>query len=123
MECPICIETVLVKNVFNCIACKFKNCIDCHKKYLLNSTQDQHCINCRAIIPYDLFLDKFNKRWIFGEYKKHRYSVLWEREQSLLPETVYIIANKKKQKNLEAIKEKLLIQASEIQNQIRNYFC
>lgn len=120
MECPICIETVLVKNVFNCIACKFKNCIDCHKKYLLNSTQDQHCINCRAIIPYDLFLDKFNKRWIFGEYKKHRYSVLWEREQSLLPETVYIIANKKKQKNLEAIKEKLLIQAREIQNQIRN---
>jgi arginyl-tRNA--protein-N-Asp/Glu arginylyltransferase len=60
-ECNICIENKDIKNIFNCINCKFKNCIECHKKYLLNSVNEPHCMNCRSIIPYDIFLEKFNE--------------------------------------------------------------
>lgn len=107
MECPICINIVQKKQIFNCNACKYTNCIDCHKKYLLTSTQDPHCINCRCTIPYDIFIDKFNENWIFDKYKKHRYVVLWEREQSLIPQTVNKIGIEKNKKMLYDKKEQL----------------
>lgn len=117
-ECKICIENIPEKDLFTCNACKYKNCIECHKKYLITSTQDQHCINCRAIIPYDIFLDKFGEKWIFNKYKKHRYTVLWEREQSLIPQTVHLLGMKKQQKVLEKEKLELYKKIKEIDTQI-----
>jgi len=97
MECSICIEIIPDELIFKCNACKYINCINCHKKYLLTSNQDPHCINCRAVISYDIFIDKFNEKWIFDKYKKHRYEILWEKEKSLIPETVHFIAMKKQE--------------------------
>lgn len=99
MECSICIEIVNEDSLFNCNACKYKNCIDCHKKYLITSTQDPHCINCRAIIPFDIFLNKFNQKWVFSKYKQHKYNILLDRETSLIPQTVQQIGFQK-QKDL-----------------------
>ena len=118
MECYICIETVSDNYTFKCNACKSSNCIDCHKKYLLTTTQDPHCINCRAIIPYDLFMQKFTTKWIFDKYKKHRYDVLWEREQSLIPETVQHIAVKKKEQAINAKKKVLYEQIAVLDEEI-----
>jgi hypothetical protein len=118
MECSLCIEIKPDDNVFSCNACKFKNCIDCHKKYLLTSTQDPHCLNCRSVIPYDIFLDKFNEKWIFNEYKKHRYNILWEREQSLIPSTVQYFAMKKQEDKLTEERNKLIEKIRNIELQI-----
>ena len=118
MECYICIETVSDNCTFKCNACKSSNCIDCHKKYLLTSTQDPHCINCRAVIPYDLFLQKFGTKWIFDKYKKHRYDVLWEREQSLIPETVQHISIKKQEQAIIAKKKVLYEQLAVLDEEI-----
>ena len=98
MECSICVEIKPQDEIFRCGVCKYENCIDCHKKYLLTSIQDQHCINCRTVIPYDIFLEKFNKKsnWIFKQYKKHREDILWDREKSLIPQTVYYLGQQKK---------------------------
>jgi hypothetical protein len=97
MECNICINEVSNNNIFTCLACKFSNCIDCHKKYLITNTQYPHCINpdCRSAIPYDIFLQKFNRKWIFGEYKIHRSNILLNREKSYLPEMLKEIAIQK----------------------------
>ncbi len=95
-ECCICVENKLKVEIFTCLACKFSNCIDCHKKYLLTSVNDPHCMNCRSVIPYDIFLNKFNdKKWIFNEYKIHKSNILFSKEKSLLPETVQKIAHEK----------------------------
>ena len=121
MECPLCIEIFDQQNIFICNACKYSNCIDCHKKYLLTSTQDQHCINCRSVIPYDLFLQKFNKKnWVFDNYKTHRYNVLWEREQSLFPQTVHYNSLKKQEKILTSERESLLKQIMQINIKLDN---
>ena len=106
--------------MFKCIGCKYTNCIDCHKIYLLTSTQDPHCINCRSIIQYDYFLQKFDKKWVFNKYKKHRYSVLWEREQSLFPQSVHYISLKKQEKALIEKKVELYKQLADLDIQI-NY--
>jgi hypothetical protein len=118
MECPLCIEIKPEEKVFSCNACKFKNCVECHKKYLLTSTQDPHCLNCRSIIPYDIFLDKFNEKWVFNEYKKHRYNILWDREQSLIPSTVQYISMKKQEGKLQEERNKLIAQIRNIELQI-----
>lgn len=119
MECNICIEVKSPDLIFNCIACNYINCIDCHKIYLLSITSDPHCIKCRSIIQYDLFLIKFNKKWIFNQYKKHRYNILWDREQSLLPLTVHFISIKKQEKNLNLQKIELYKQINDIDNKIK----
>jgi len=97
MECSICINEVTENKIFKCLACKYTNCIDCHKKYLLSTTQYPHCINpdCRSAIPYDIFLLKFNKKWIFSEYKDHRSNILLNREKSMLQDTVQKISIEK----------------------------
>ena len=122
MECSICIENVTEDKIFNCNACKYKNCVDCHKKYLITSIQDPHCINCRAVIPFDIFLNKFNERWIFSKYKKHRENILLERETGLIPQTVQEIANQKKRAVLllkkEALTKEYCINVQKIEDQL-----
>ena len=108
MECNVCIE--IKQNVFKCISCKYINCIDCHKKYLLSSIQEPHCINCKSIIQYNIFLNKFNKTWVFGEYKKYKYAILLDREKSLFPQTVnHIRLKKEESKIINKINEKKIL--------------
>lgn len=118
MECSICIETFTDKLTFKCNACKYINCIECHKKYLLTSNQDPHCISCRSVISYDIFIDKFNEKWIFDKYKKHRYEILWEKEKSLIPQTVRYIGLKKQEAVLIEEKNKLIEQVRKINDSI-----
>jgi hypothetical protein len=120
MECSICIETKSDDYFFKCNACKYNTCVDCNKIYLLSSTQDPHCINCRAVIPYDIFLDKFNEKWIFNKYKKHRYCVLWDREKSLIPQTIHHFALKNQAKELHKKQDVLYEQIRQIQLEISN---
>jgi hypothetical protein len=101
--CLICCDEKNKDNFYTCNSCKFTNCIDCHKTYLLSVTQDAHCLKagCRVVIPFDIFLSKFGQKWVFGKYKDHRHKILWEREQALMPATVEVAANSRKIKNLE----------------------
>jgi hypothetical protein len=118
IECIICVEDKSKYDIFNCLACKFSNCIDCHKKYLLTNTQYPHCMNpeCRSAIPYDIFLQKFNKKWIFNEYKDHRSNILLNKEKSYIPEMVQTIAI---QKDIENKKKEYYKDITELRRQIR----
>ncbi len=87
-ECPICIEELREKNTFHCFSCKVDCCIKCMKTYLLGSIKEPHCMNCRTVVHYDLFIDKFDKTWRLGVYKKHKEKILWDLEQAQLPATV-----------------------------------
>ena len=64
MDCFVCCENLPTDNFFKCKNCDFESCIDCNKKVLLESINDPHCMQCKAIIPYDDFLEKFNKKKI-----------------------------------------------------------
>jgi hypothetical protein len=117
VECIICIENYSKNDIFKCLACKFENCISCHKKYLLSNTQYPHCMNpeCRSAIPYDIFLQKFNRKWVFNEYKLHRSTILLNREKSLLPEMVQQISI---EKDIEEKRKVLYKQITDLRRQI-----
>ena len=106
MECFVCCESFPSENFFKCKNCNFDACIDCNKKVLLESTNDPHCMNCKAIIPYDDFLGKFNKKknWVLSTYKKHKEKILFSREKSLFPIAIEQIAKQKKIDEIEKIK-------------------
>lgn len=98
MEYHICYELVKNDDIFTCDSCKCMNRIKYHKKYLLGSIQDPHCMNCMAAISYNIFLQKFNSAWVFTKYKDFRYDVLFNRDKSSLPAMVeYTIGSKKRQ--------------------------
>ena len=66
-ECFICCESKSSEKFFKCDNkdCNFDACIDCNKKYLLTSIQDEHCMNCKNVINYESFLNQFDKNWVF----------------------------------------------------------
>ncbi len=88
IECNICCESYLPNKGFNCHNCNNEYCLSCFKNYLLNSTQDPHCMHCKNTIDYDIFLEITEKSWRQKIYKPYREKILWDRQQSMMPLTV-----------------------------------
>ena len=110
MECPLCIEVVKDKNIFTCFNCKYKNCIDCHKNYLLNSNNDTfHCLNCKTVSSYLFFIENYNKNnWISKIYKPLKEKILENKELELLKNTLNDLIKEKKIKNLKTEKDSII---------------
>jgi hypothetical protein len=94
MECFVCCDEKPENKFYKCdnIECKFNACVDCNKKYLLSSIQEQHCMGCKNVISYDTFLRVFDKSWVFGIYKKHKENLLIEIEKARFKEDIVEIA-------------------------------
>lgn len=102
MACSVCCEQTNLstrKNI-KCNYCNYECCIKCSKRYMLESYQDAHCMNCRKPLLLDFLNENFTKTFISGEYKKHREDILLQRELMLLPETQPFIERENKIKNL-----------------------
>lgn len=99
-ECSICCDLYEKSDQFSCPSCKFEHCKKCLKTYLLETTQEQHCMNCKTVLPYENFMEMTDKTWRLGTYKKHREKILWDREISRLPEAMLEIQKKSEIKKL-----------------------
>jgi hypothetical protein len=107
VECQICIEWVSKEMIFKCNACSFEYCVECGRTHLLGSSQDAHCMNCRAAIPFDVFVRVFNKTWVFGKYKKHRQEVLFNRQKAMIPKAMEYIDGMREIKEIEQDQERI----------------
>lgn len=113
MACPVCTcsFTSTVRKPVTCASCSFESCQQCTKTYLLGTTQDAHCMNCRIAWSYNFLIDNFTKTFVSGDYKCLRENVLVEREKSMLVETMHLVdAEKEKrsiQKDLQALRAEL----------------
>ncbi len=118
IECPICINECKREEIFKCFSCNQEYCIECSKTYLLGSTQDPHCLHCRSVIPYDIFVEKFDMKWRLGDYKKQKEKILWDKEQSLLPATVGMLERKKEVVKIQKKKNELYAKIAELDAEI-----
>lgn len=107
-DCFVCCTGKSISKIFNCSnnECNFDVCIDCSKKYLLNSVQEEHCMNCKNFIEYESFLSQFDKKWIFGPYKKHKENVLIDIEKQRFKDDMAEIAIENEIKRLDIIIKK-----------------
>ena len=109
-SCNICIEKYN-KSYRARVVCKctFEACRSCIKRYILDNTEDTHCLSCKTGWDRDFLIDNFEKTFINKTLKDHRENILIEREIGMLAATQPYV---EKQINL----EKLTAKRDEVKN-------
>ena len=90
MDCSICCEK-FNKSTMKPITCgfcvNFTACLACVKRYLLETTQTAHCMNCKHEWSRITLMENIPKTFIGVEYKKRRQELILEMEKSMMPAT------------------------------------
>ncbi len=108
--CNICCEKYN-KSLNTKIRCEFVNCNyeackSCIRTYLLSTTNDPHCMNCKNPWQPKFLVDNLNRSYVENDYKKHRKQLLVDREISRTPELMYLVERTKLvQESEEELKE------------------
>ena len=89
LECQICCEKFNKSTHYKvtCNYCEYSNCRSCFQKYLVDTTLDPHCMNCKKFFQYEFLSDNCTCLFINKTLKEHRENMLFEREKALLPST------------------------------------
>lgn len=93
-ECDICQEQCNNSNHKHaqCPKCQADVCRTCIRTYLLNSVQDPCCPNCKHLWDAEFLNNLCGTTWTFQEYRRHRQTLLMDRERAKLPGDVEAIA-------------------------------
>jgi len=90
--CSICINSYNKSTNAKIICpygdCLFEACKTCVRNYLVNTTNDPHCMNCRKGFNQQFLIENLNRSYFDKEYKKHRKQILLECELSRMPDTM-----------------------------------
>jgi len=114
-ECPVCIEsyTGKVRQQVTCVSCSYECCITCIKNYLLSTSDDPHCMNCRRAWDVDYLYGILTKSFVNNSLRKHRKGLLLEREKAQIPNTQayvdYLTQKEEKEQEMKDIKEQIRI--------------
>lgn len=112
-ECPICVEayTDKIRQTVTCKYCLYKCCTVCVKTYLLSTSDDPHCMNCRRGWDRDFLYDILTKSFVNSKLRKHRKCLLLEREKAKIPETQsyvnFLLQKREKEHKMKEIKKKI----------------
>ena len=103
VDCSVCCEKLNVSNRkrVTCPFCDFCACRGCVQQYLLTLSNDPHCMGCRKLWARDVIDEACTATFRNGPLKKHRETILFEREKCLMPGTVPAVARVKKIRSLE----------------------
>ena len=69
-----------MKYGLKCGFCDYNACKTCVKRYLLSSSDDANCMNCKRVWSTDVLNDMFGKSFMMTDWKVHRENVLYERD-------------------------------------------
>jgi len=76
--------------------CNFDACKSCVRKYLLSTTKEPHCMNCKRAWSQDFITMNLNRSFVSKEYKQARMDALLEIEMSKMPQTMEAAQREKK---------------------------
>lgn len=97
-RCEVCTELLNKSDhkQVNCPYCPYVACTSCHERYLLDTTQDAHCMSCHKGWSRDILMLNFTSKFVASTYKQRREDLLFERERSLMPATQPYVELEKK---------------------------
>jgi hypothetical protein len=105
-QCDICCEnynlSLHAKVTCEHTDCSFAACKTCVRTYLLGTTGDPSCMNCKKAWSDQFLVSNLNRAFCEKDYKKHRKGLLLERELSKLPETMILAERERKTDKEEA---------------------
>ena len=114
MECSICCEKFnkSLNAMVKCpnSECGFDVCKSCVRTYLLGTTNDPHCMNCKVQWSEKFLVDNLNRSFVDNDYKKHRKTLLVDREISRTPDLMHLV---EREKEIDAKEKELLVVAKE----------
>lgn len=125
-ECSICCEPYNKSShaQIDCeyVGCKYKVCIACVRAYLLTTTNEPHCMECKQ--PWTAkFTLALKKSWMSTVYREHREKFLCDVELSKIGDIMTHAENYKKerdiQKKLQEQKNKPKAEIEEIDKSIK----
>ena len=89
MDCSICCEKINASNhkKVSCPFCDFNSCRTCVQTYLLSVTTDPHCMGCKKLWSREVVDGACTKIFRDTKLKKHRETILFEREKCLMPQS------------------------------------
>jgi hypothetical protein len=91
-ECMICCEKynkqLKSKVMCNNPSCEFSACKSCIRHYLMNSTEDIHCMSCRKAWNNTFVILNLNRNWFVNTYTPHHVDLLFERNKSRIQEVM-----------------------------------
>ena len=91
-SCNICCEyyNKSTRSAIRCCYddCNFEACKTCVRTYLLSTTNDPHCMNCKKAWSQDFMTMNLNRSFVSQEYKAKRMDLLLEKEMSKMPQTM-----------------------------------
>lgn len=87
-ECNVCVEKYNKSGRAEVICgCGYCCCRSCVKKYLLEKSEDAHCMSCKVGWSRKFMSENFDKSFMMKSYKDHREEILIEREIGMLQAT------------------------------------
>lgn len=93
--CNVCCENINKSNhaPITCPVskCSFEACKTCVRTYILNTTDDPHCMNCKNPFESEFLVTNLNRTFMENEYKNHRKNLLVEKEISRTPELMPMV--------------------------------
>lgn len=93
--CEVCCEKYnkSTHNKVKCLSsgCGYEACKVCVRTYLLGTTNDPHCMNCKNQWTSQFLVSNLNKSYMDSDFKTHRKKLLAEREISRTPELMVLV--------------------------------
>ena len=102
MSCEVCCEDFnkSTRSRVVCQYCPFRACSGCTERYLLETSDDAHCMSCRKGWYRESLVSNFTQKFVTRTYKQRREELLYEREKSLMPATQPFVECEKKIRKL-----------------------
>jgi hypothetical protein len=121
-ECEVCAEpfNLSSREKVTCefADCQYTACKQCIRTYLLSTTADPHCMNCKKEWNMKFLVAQLNRSYVNTEFREHRAKLLLERELSRMPETMEKATRHKLARDEDTKIEALESQIVELQNQM-----
>ena len=124
-ECTVCAEpfNLSSRDKVTCefSDCQYTACKQCVRTYLLSTTADPHCMNCKKEWGMKFLVAQLNRSYVTTEFRQHRAQLLLERELSRMPETMDLATRHKLARDEEKKVEDELKTIHELEVQIQKH--
>ena len=124
MDCSICCEKINASNhkKVTCPFCDFNSCRTCVQTYLLTTSIDPHCMGCKKLWTREVVDGACTKIFRDTKLKKHRETILFEREKCLMPQTQDAVAKILQARKIDVLVKESNDEISRIRRHIQNLY-
>ena len=121
--CFVCTDafTSLSRKEIECSSCAYKACSKCIEHYLVENTNDPHCMNCRIEWNDDYLLENSTKA-AYNRIKKSRTEILFDKEMAMIPQSQEYYKQHKEIENTKIQLNKMKIEYKKYEEEVNRLY-